>query len=60
MKVLHIIIHLDQGGTEPILYHLIETTHQKFNHHVVSLHGEGEYGPMLRKIGRVGFAKYES
>ncbi len=51
IKVLHIITHLDQGGAEAVLYRLIEATHQKFNHHVVSLHGEGVYGPMLRKIG---------
>ncbi len=58
MKVLHIITHLDQGGA--VLYRLIEATHQKINHSVVSLHGEGVYGPMLRKIGRAGFAKYGS
>ncbi len=58
MRVLHIITHLNQGGAEAVLYQLIEATHQKFNHHVVSLHDEGVYGSMLRKIGRVGFAKH--
>jgi glycosyltransferase involved in cell wall biosynthesis len=51
MKVLHIITHLDQGGAEAVLYRLIEATHQKINHSVVSLHGAGVYGSKLRDIG---------
>jgi glycosyltransferase involved in cell wall biosynthesis len=51
MKVLHIITHLDQGGAEAVLYRLIEATHQKINHRVVSLHGAGVYGTKLRDIG---------
>jgi glycosyltransferase involved in cell wall biosynthesis len=51
MKVLHIITHLDQGGAEAVLYRLIEATHQKINHSVVSLHGAGVYGTKLRDIG---------
>jgi glycosyltransferase involved in cell wall biosynthesis len=51
MKVLHIITHLDQGGAEAVLYRLIEATHQKINHSVVSLHGAGVYGSKLRAIG---------
>jgi glycosyltransferase involved in cell wall biosynthesis len=51
MKVLHVVTHLGQGGTEAVLYRLIEATQQKINHSVVSLHGQGVYGPMLRKIG---------
>ena len=51
MKVLHVITHLGQGGTEAVLYHLIEATHKTINHNVVSLHGLGVYGPRLRKIG---------
>ncbi len=51
MKVLHIITHLDQGGAEAVLYRLIEATHQKISHSVVSLHGAGVYGSKLREIG---------
>ena len=51
MKVLHIITNLGQGGAEAVLYRLIEATHQKINHRVVSLQGAGVYGPRLRRIG---------
>ena len=60
MRVLNIITHLNQGGAEAVLYQLIEAAQQKSNHRVISLHGLGIYGPMLRKIGRAGFAKYGS
>ena len=51
MKVLHIITSLNQGGAEAVLHRLIEATHKKVNHSVVSLHDAGAYGPRLRKIG---------
>jgi glycosyltransferase involved in cell wall biosynthesis len=51
MKVLHIITSLDQGGAEAVLYRLIEATHKKVNHSVVSLHDAGVYGSKLRELG---------
>ena len=52
MKVLHIITNLGQGGAEAVLYRLIEATHQKINHRVVSLQGAGVYGKNSVAHGR--------
>ena len=50
MKVFHIITGLNDGGAEAVLYRLCK--HNQANrHHVVSLSGEGKYGPMLEALG---------
>ncbi|WP_376787929.1 glycosyltransferase family 4 protein [Parathermosynechococcus lividus] len=50
MKVLHIITGLSNGGAEAVLFRLV--THDAQNQHVVvSLTGEGKYGPLLRAMG---------
>lgn len=49
MKILHIITGLADGGAEAAMYRLI--AHDLSNqHYVVSLTGEGKYGPMLMEI----------
>ena len=59
-KILHITTGLGDGGSEGVLYRLIEK--DKANRHVVvSLIGEGKYGEDLRCIGvevySLGFSK---
>lgn len=50
MKVMHIITGLGDGGAEAVLHRLI--AHDPCNTHcVVSLGGEGKYGPLLRRLG---------
>ncbi len=50
MVVVHVITGLDDGGAEAVLYRLISAT--SFNEHrVISLMGEGKYGPLLRDQG---------
>ncbi len=52
MRVLHIITSLDDGGAEAVLYRLV--THDPLDcHYVVSLTGEGKYGPLLLERGVV-------
>jgi hypothetical protein len=51
LKVLHIITGLQMGGAETVLYRLISATYKDTQHSVVSLHTDGVYGEMLRKIG---------
>jgi glycosyltransferase involved in cell wall biosynthesis len=50
MKVLHIITDLGQGGAETVLYRLVAETRERFEHAVVSLHGEGVYAARLREL----------
>jgi glycosyltransferase involved in cell wall biosynthesis len=50
-RVLHLITDLGQGGAETVLYRLVFATRDRFNHAVVSLHREGDYGPELRAQG---------
>ena len=50
MKVLHVITGLNDGGAEAVLHRLIK--HDPHDEHlVVSLTGEGKYGPVLRQSG---------
>jgi glycosyltransferase involved in cell wall biosynthesis len=50
MKVLHAITGLGQGGAEAVLYRLACAS-PTIQHEVVSLTGEGHYGPRLRASG---------
>jgi len=50
VKVLHVITGLNDGGAEAVLHRLIK--HDPHDEHlVVSLTGEGKYGPVLRQSG---------
>ena len=51
MKILHIINGLNQGGAETELYRLVAASAGEAEHAVVSLTGEGVYGPQLRQLG---------
>ena len=50
MTVTHIIIGLNDGGAEGVLYRLCYND-RKHKHIVISLLDEGKYGLLLRKIG---------
>lgn len=50
MHILHIIIGLDDGGAEAVLYRLCTFACAE-RHTVVSLRGAGKYGPMLQAKG---------
>lgn len=50
MKVVHVITGLNDGGAEAVLFRLC-TYPSNVTHHIISLMGEGKYGPLLRKTG---------
>ena len=47
MKILHVINGLNRGGTETVLYRLVAASASEAEHVIVSLTGEGLYGPRL-------------
>lgn len=49
--VVHIISGLGQGGAETVLYRLVTAPAQSGRHIVVSMTGEGVFGPRLRVAG---------
>lgn len=51
LHVVHIISGLGQGGAETVLYRLVTAPGQAMRHTVVSLTGEGVFGPRLRAMG---------
>jgi glycosyltransferase involved in cell wall biosynthesis len=53
LAVMHVITGLGTGGAEAMLYKLVRTTRARrgVQHAVVSLMGDGTYGPMLRAEG---------
>lgn len=50
MRILHVITSLNDGGAEAVLFRLV-THDPRDDHHVVSLTGDGKYGPLLRERG---------
>jgi glycosyltransferase involved in cell wall biosynthesis len=50
MIKFHIITGLNDGGAEAVLFRLV-CKDDPSNHHVISMMGEGKYGPLLREIG---------
>jgi glycosyltransferase involved in cell wall biosynthesis len=51
MKILHIITGLERGGAEAVLFRLATATSAEAGHVVISLTGEGVYGPRLTERG---------
>lgn len=49
-RVVHVITGLSDGGAEAVLFRLCSYP-SDVAHHVISLMGEGKYGPLLRKAG---------
>lgn len=49
--VVHIITGLGQGGAETVLHRLVTAPGQTTRHTVVSMGGEGVFGPLLRDAG---------
>lgn len=50
MKVMHVITGLEDGGAEGVLYRLC-VNDARNTHIVISLMGDGKYGPLLRARG---------
>ena len=50
MKILNIIVGLNDGGAEGVLYRLC-LYDKNYKHIVISLMDEGKYGPLLKKAG---------
>ena len=48
--IIHVITGLNNGGAEGVLFRLCKND-TKYKHVVISLMGEGKYGPMLQKLG---------
>jgi glycosyltransferase involved in cell wall biosynthesis len=46
--VLHVITSLSDGGAQATLFRLITASEDLFEHQVISLTGDGKYGPLLR------------
>jgi glycosyltransferase involved in cell wall biosynthesis len=55
VRVLHIITSLTDGGAEGVLYRLCTNSPGQL-HTIVSLTGEGKYGPLLREAGLTVYA----
>lgn len=51
LHVVHIISGLGQGGAETVLHRLATAPGQAVRHTVVSMGGEGVFGPRLREAG---------
>lgn len=51
LHVVHIISGLGQGGAETVLHRLVTAPQQATRHTVVSMGGEGVFGPRLRESG---------
>jgi len=51
LHVVHIITGLGQGGAETVLHRLVTAPGQTTRHTVISMGGEGVFGPMLRDAG---------
>ncbi|MDC1345443.1 glycosyltransferase [Candidatus Pelagibacter ubique] len=50
MKILNIIVGLNDGGAEGVLYRLC-LYDKNYKHIVISLMDEGKYGPLLKEVG---------
>lgn len=51
LHVVHIISGLDHGGAETVLYRLLTAPGQSLRHTVISMGGDGVFGPRLRAAG---------
>lgn len=52
LKIVHIIVGLNVGGAETMLYKLLKySDRSKFNFEVISLTDKGVFGPKIEKLG---------
>lgn len=52
IKILHLIISLDFGGTETMLYHFLKHSDKtKFKHRIICLRNKGWTGKEIEKLG---------
>ena len=51
MKVLHIITSLGSGGTEGMLYRLIQASSDSVEHSIICLKNGGKYETLCEKDG---------